>query len=86
MSCLHPRLPALVLAAVVALDPAPGLAYTLTTFGQGIYDADTAAMDVALGITVVPLPPAVWLLGTAVASVAPRGRLRRRPAAKTSTN
>lgn len=51
MPCLNTRLPAWVLVAIVALGPAPGLAYTLTTFGQGIYDADTAAMDAALGIT-----------------------------------
>lgn len=44
-------LTACCLSAAVALAPAGASAYTLTTFGQAIYSADTAAMDAALGIS-----------------------------------
>jgi hypothetical protein len=51
LSTLRHRWLVATLAAAAAFGPVPSHAYVLTTFGQSIYDADTAAMDAAIGIS-----------------------------------
>lgn len=63
------------------------------TFGYGSFNSNTGGQpglvrlsgidNWQVSITAVPLPPAAWLLGTAVASVALRGRFRKRAVPRT---